>query len=153
MGLGLLLLLLPWGALGNVGGSAGACACTHRWPQEPPPGVRLPPLAPRVLRAERCPRHVVRFVLPHTRLCGLQDAPWVAELLQLWEHRDRPPDGPTDGPTDRPTDRPTETHRWTHGWTPGDRGTPGQSPRPTEPPSCPPSPGGAPPQPPSREAG
>ncbi|XP_068273159.1 C-X-C motif chemokine 16 isoform X3 [Nyctibius grandis] len=59
MGLGLLLLLLPWGALGNVGGSAGACACTHRWPQEPPPGVRLPPLAPRVLRAERCPRHVV----------------------------------------------------------------------------------------------
>ncbi|XP_074991182.1 C-X-C motif chemokine 16 [Calonectris borealis] len=110
MGPGLLLLLLPWGALGNVGSWAGACACTHRWSREPPPAVRLPPLAPRVLRAELCPNHVRRFVLPHMRLCGLQNSPWVVELLQLWQHRaaQRPPatDGPPDGPTDRPPDRP-----------------------------------------------
>ncbi|XP_074713866.1 uncharacterized protein LOC141938776 isoform X2 [Strix uralensis] len=127
-GLLLLLLLLPWAALGNVGGSAGACACTHRWPREPPPTVRLPPLAPHVLRAELCPNHVTRFVLPHKRLCGLRDSPWVAELLQLWERQaqrplagppatdgptDRPPDGPPamDGPTDRPPDGHLATDR------------------------------------------
>ncbi|XP_074670134.1 uncharacterized protein LOC141919035 isoform X2 [Strix aluco] len=104
-GLLLLLLLLPWAALGNVGGSAGACACTHRWPREPPPTVRLPPLAPHVLRAELCPNHVTRFVLPHKRLCGLRDSPWVAELLQLWERQaQRPLAGPpaTDGPRTDP---------------------------------------------------
>ncbi|XP_052631028.1 uncharacterized protein LOC128135981 isoform X2 [Harpia harpyja] len=130
----LLLLLLPWGALGNVGGSAGACTCTHRWPWKPPPAVRLPPLAPYVLRADLCPNHVRRFVLPHKQICGLQDSPWVVELLQLWERQaqrplagplatDRPPDGrpatdrPTDGrpATDRPTDGPLARPPAMHG--------------------------------------
>ncbi|XP_064293727.1 C-X-C motif chemokine 16 [Phalacrocorax carbo] len=116
MGLGLLLLLLPWGALGNMGGSAGACGCTRSWIRQPPPGVHLPHMARHVLRAEPCPNHILRFMLPKWRLCGLQNSPWVVELLHLWERQvaqralarlpatDRPMDGPS--ATDRPTDRP-----------------------------------------------
>ncbi|XP_068780109.1 uncharacterized protein [Struthio camelus] len=91
----LLLLPLPW--------AAGACYCHHRWPLRPPQNVRLPELGARVSRVELCPHHVLRFLLPKRQrwICGLQDSPWVVELLQIWESREaqRPPDPPPSSPT------------------------------------------------------
>ncbi|XP_070584178.1 C-X-C motif chemokine 16 [Erythrolamprus reginae] len=90
------LLLGAQPAQGNVGAAAGNCRC-ERHRNEPPLVRRFPD---RLVAWERC-QHLVRFTFPKNPVCGLDQAPWVLQLIA--QGRGLPRSGPETQPS--PTSR------------------------------------------------